>query len=271
MDYLLFDLLAVALPATLLLLPARRRAVLLAPATALAAVAVLWTAPWDEHLVRTGVWAYAPDAVLARIGAVPLEEYAFVVLEVLLVGAWALHTGALGGAPQLSGLSPGRPARGRGAAGWLAVAAAGAALALRSGDMRYLGLLLMWAGPPFAVQRAAAGDVLARRRGLRLRTALPAALWLCVADRCALAAGIWTISPGSATGLAVAGLPVEEALFFGMTCLLVTDGLLLATDPLVLQRVTQIWRHGRQVFAPRGASQRDSDCQQPAAAPVAAG
>ena len=88
MQYAVFDLVAVALPAVLLLAGSRSRRTLIAPVGVLAAVAVVWTAPWDEHLVRTGVWTYAPDRVLARLGSVPLEEYAFVVLEVLLVGAW---------------------------------------------------------------------------------------------------------------------------------------------------------------------------------------
>jgi hypothetical protein len=61
-------------------------------------------------------------------------------------------------------------------------------------------------------------------------------LWLCIADRLALADGVWSISPASSTGLSVLGLPVEEGLFFGLVGLLVTEGLLLATDPRALAR-----------------------------------
>lgn len=255
MQYAIFDLLAVALPAALLLIGSPTRRVLLVPAAALAAVAVAWTAPWDEHLVRTGVWTYAPDRVLARLGSVPVEEYAFVVLEVLLVGAWALRTGALpvrtGNLPVPS-LRPG-PAgsRRRGAVAWAAVTLAGLALTLLGGHLRYLGLLLLWAGPPLALQRLVAGDVLVARRAARLHTALPAALWLCLADRLALADGVWSIAPQSSTGLALFGLPVEEALFFALTCLLVTDGLLLAADPSVLRRALAVLTVGRG--APAGS------------------
>lgn len=257
MSYLLFDLLAVALPALLLLRShhgsvrgAARRA-LLGPVLLLAAVAVVWTGPWDDHLVRTSVWTYDATGVLGRIGAVPVEEYAFVCLQVLLVGAWALRTGAL--IPTSSSvlttvLTPprtrhGHPAvRHRGALGWAVVALVGAALVLAGGHLRYLGLLLVWAAPPLALQHLVAGDVLAARRAPRLRTALPVTAWLCVADRLALAHGTWTITPGSATGLSVAGLPVEELLFFALTCLLVTDGLLLAADPAVRHRVAMLVR-----------------------------
>lgn len=236
MNYALFDLLAVALPAALLLRGASRRRVLLAPTVVLSTLALLWTAPWDDHLVRTGVWTYDPSQVVARVGAIPLEEYTFVVLEVLLVGAWALRSGAL---PVLPVPPRDVAGRRRGAIAWAAVAATGLLLLLLGGQLRYLGLLLVWVAPPIALQRLVAGDVLAARRRVRLRTVLPVALWLCAADRIALAAGVWTIAPGSSTGLALLGLPIEEALFFALTCLLVSDGLLLATDPDVLERVVR--------------------------------
>lgn len=242
MTYWQFDLLVLALPVALLLRGVPRRRVLLGPVAALSAVALLWTAPWDEHLVRTGVWTYAPDRVLARLGSVPVEEYAFVVLEVLLVGAWALRTGTL---PVGSADTPADPladpaARRRGALAWALVALAGLVLLLVGGPVRYLGLLLVWAAPPLALQRLVAGDLLAVRRAARLRTGLPVALWLCVADRFALADGVWAISPASSTGLGVLGLPVEEAAFFALTCLLVTDGLLLAANRDVVRRAAAL-------------------------------
>ncbi|MGZ6825635.1 MAG: lycopene cyclase domain-containing protein, partial [Mycobacteriales bacterium] len=235
MDYLLFDLLAVALPATLLLRGVRGRRVPWGATLALGAVAVLWTGPWDEHLVRTGVWSSPSGAVLARIGAVPAEEYAFVLLQVLLVTAWGRRTGVLG-VP--AGPVSSRPrARRRGAFAWLVVLLTGLALAGAGGGLRYLGLLLAWVSPPLALQRVVAGDVLAARRASRAALVLPVAVWLAGADRVALALGTWAISPGSSTGVLLLGLPVEEALFFCLTSLLVADGLLLATDPRVLRRV----------------------------------
>ena len=229
MSYLAFDLLLVALPAVLLMLGRSWRP-LLGPVAVLAPVALLWTAPWDEHLVRTGVWTYAPDAVVARIGSVPAEEYGFVVLEVLLVAAWAVRTGCLPPvAVRARELVPG--ARSRGTLLWLVVTAVGVALATAGGSLRYLGLLLLWIGPPMALQRAVAGDLLRARRRERAVVALPVALWLCAADRLALADGIWAITPASSTGVLLLGLPLEEALFFVLTCVLVTDGLLLAADP----------------------------------------
>ena len=232
MHYLLFDLLAVLLPA-LLLLRTRRDARLLLPATGLAALALLWTAPWDEHLVRSGVWSYAPHHILATAGSVPLEEYVFVALEVLLVAAWSVRTGVLSPADPLPGH------RRSGATGWLAVALVGLVCLLVGGQLRYLGLLLVWAAPVLALQRAVGGDVLAGCRVARLRTVLPVALWLAAADRLAIGLGIWTISPRSSTGLLLVGLPLEEAVFFLLTALLVSDGLLLSTNRAALARATR--------------------------------
>ena len=240
MSYLAFDLLFVALPAVLLLGGLARLRTVAGPVAVLVPVALLWTAPWDEHLVRTGVWTYAPDAVVARIGSVPAEEYGFVVLEVLLVAAWAARTGALPLRPVLPDLRTAAAARWRGALGWSAVTVAGIVLAAAGGSLRYLGLLLLWIGPPLALQRAVAGDVLVARRAVRARVALPCALWLCAADRLALADGIWAITPASSTGVLLLGLPLEEALFFLLTCVLVTDGLLLAADPAVRRRAVAL-------------------------------
>ena len=252
MPYWLFDLLVLALPAGLLLrsapaLPAGAGRAAAGAVGALAAVALAWTAPWDEHLVRTGVWAYGPDRVLATAGSVPVEEYAFVVLLVVLVAAWGRRTGAFPARPAAP-----RGTRAGGALGWGAVAAAGALLLLAGGQVRYLGLLLVWVAPPLALQRAVAGDLLRARSRDRLLLVAPVALWLCVADRLALADGVWAISPTSSTGLHLLGLPVEEAGFFWLTTLLVVDGLLLATDRLALGRARALvaglpWRHASRV------------------------
>lgn len=238
MSYWAFDLLVLVLPAVLLLQGrGRPPAPLLRAVALLAVVALTWTAPWDEHLVRTGVWSYGPDRVLATLGSVPVEEYAFVVLLVVLVAAWGWRTGRLPARPVADDVD-GR--RGAGAAGWLAVAVVGAGLLAVGGSWRYLGLLLVWIAPPMALQRGVAGDLLRARRLDRAVVALPVAVWLCVADRLALADGVWTISPASSTGLGLLGLPLEEGLFFVLVVVLVTDGLLLATDPRALARATRL-------------------------------
>ena len=52
-------------------------------------LALIYTTPWDNHLVATGVWYYNPKLVTGYVlGYVPIEEYTFFVLETLLAGLW---------------------------------------------------------------------------------------------------------------------------------------------------------------------------------------
>jgi lycopene cyclase domain-containing protein len=252
MSYWMFDVLALGLPTALLLRRSRGTRRLWGAVLVLAALALVWTAPWDDYLVRSGVWSYDSGRVLARIGSVPAEEYAFVVLLVVLVAAWGARTGRLPGSPRPALLASGR-ARLRGTAGWLAVAALGVLLLLAGDQLRYLGLLLVWAAPPLALQRGVAGDLLRRRQLDRAVIGLPVVAWLCLADRLALADGVWVISPATSTGVLLLGLPVEEALFFLLTVLLVTDGLVLATDDRALARVRALVQHFSRLAVRRSA------------------
>jgi len=64
--------------------PDRRLAITL---LVLSAVAVAYTAPWDNLIIVQGVWSYGPGRILGVvIGHVPLEEYIFYILQVCLAG-----------------------------------------------------------------------------------------------------------------------------------------------------------------------------------------
>ena len=50
-------------------------------------LAVIWTTPWDNYLVASGIWRYDHKKVWNVIlGYVPLEEYLFFILQSLAVG-----------------------------------------------------------------------------------------------------------------------------------------------------------------------------------------
>ncbi len=56
----------------------------------LAAVAILYTGPWDGSLITQGVWSYPPAQVIGvTVLRVPLEEYGFYVLQVIMTGLLA--------------------------------------------------------------------------------------------------------------------------------------------------------------------------------------
>lgn len=205
---------------------------------ALAVVAFGYTFPWDHHLVASGVWGYPPGRVAATLGVVPVEEAAFFLIQTLATGSFVLWFArrvpdrAADGPPP----APAWVARGVPALVALGAAAAGLLL-LDHARGTYLGLILVWAAPVLALQWGFGGDLLlARWRRFALAAGLPT-LWLWVADRIAIGWSIWWISPERTVGWRPWGLPVEEAVFFAVTNLLVVGGMMLATDGRALARL----------------------------------
>jgi lycopene cyclase domain-containing protein len=191
------------------------------------ALALIYTTPWDNHLVATAVWGYSPKMVTGvTLGYVPLEEYIFFVLETLLVGLWW----------QLVRQRTQATASFLPSAGWRQWSAvAVAALWLVSTALffsgwklgTYLSITLAWALPPIILQLAYGADVLWHERRLVAAVILPLGLYLSLADSLAIRAGIWAIDPAQSTGLLIGGLPIEEAIFFFVTVILITFGLTL--------------------------------------------
>jgi lycopene beta-cyclase len=268
MTYLQFHLVFLVPPLVVLLARLPRAAVVFGPRAwwtlpAIALIALVYTTPWDNYLVYRGIWWYGPDRVLGLIGYVPVEEYLFFILQPLLTGAfmyWLLLRAGQGPAVADTSVSLNGNSRahGRGASavagtvlrgGFVLLptgpralgvmlyllAAAGGALALTFTRGLYLGLILVWAAPVLAAQWLfVAPGVVRAPRLFAVAVAVPT-LYLWVADRIAIGAGIWSISPEYTTGLHLLGLPVEEALFFLVTNLLVVQGVLLFLNPQLVQ------------------------------------
>lgn len=58
---------------------------------ALAGIALAYTTPWDNYLVLRGVWSFDDDRILGVfLWRVPLEEYLFYVVQVLLTGLFTV-------------------------------------------------------------------------------------------------------------------------------------------------------------------------------------
>jgi lycopene beta-cyclase len=217
---------------------------------AVAAIAMIYTTPWDNYLVYRGVWWYGPDRVIGTLGYVPVEEYLFFVLQPLLAGAWLYHILSRGlfDSPDLlqstpgprawvgSGLASGGALAGQGGVRRLGLAVyvmatAAGAFALTYPSGLYLGLILVWAAPVLAAQWAFVAGRIARAPGTFVAAVSAPTLYLWVADRVAIGAGVWSISPTATTGVHLLGLPVEEAVFFLATNLLVVQGVLLFLGP----------------------------------------
>jgi lycopene cyclase domain-containing protein len=177
--------------------------------------------------VATGVWYYDPDLVTGvLIGYVPIEEYTFFVVETLLTGLWWWF------------LARRIKVRGLFASSWrirlfstvvLAVTWIAALDFLISGwpPATYLAITLVWALPPIGLQLIFGADILWRHIRLDLLTIIPPTVYLSAADTLAIASGTWTIDPQQSTGIFIRSLPMEEAVFFLLTNVLIGFGITL--------------------------------------------
>jgi lycopene cyclase domain-containing protein len=193
---------------------------------AILAIAFTYTTPWDNYLVYRDVWGYPPGRVLATIGYVPVEEYAFFLLQPILTGLFyfALRGRAIATSPEAE--QPGGFRLGL-VLFWLSTAAAGAACLYAGGHALYMGLILAWAAPVIAgLCWIGAGKVWAERRRVFWSVAVPT-VYLWFADRTAIALNIWDIRDETSFGWDPLGLPVEEATFFFVTNVLCVFGLVL--------------------------------------------
>ena len=200
-------------------------------------VAILYTTPWDNYLVATRVWWYDPNLVAGIVlGWVPLEEYIFFTAQTVMVSLWLWIVARRLYAQSDSHLPSARFARRLrwGSATLFGLIWLWSVYILATGwrPGTYLGLELVWALPPIAFQCAFGADILWRYRRLVALTLLPTTVYLAWADTFAIGNATWTIDPAQSTGILIGPLPVEELIFFFLTCTLVVFGtvLVLAHD-----------------------------------------
>jgi lycopene cyclase domain-containing protein len=192
-------------------------------------IAFVYTTPWDNFLVYRNVWSYGPERVLATVGYVPVEEYAFFLLQPVLTGLLLYQLLGRLGRSQSGGKVIDHPiARHVGTSLFVLLSTVGVGLLLSGWEHGlYAGLILAWAGPVLAVLWAVGGNVAWDLGSVFFGAVLIPSVYLWCADAIALRAGIWHITDATSLGASVLGLPVEEAVFFLVTNTLVVLGLLV--------------------------------------------
>ncbi|GAB3024845.1 lycopene beta-cyclase [Natronobiforma cellulositropha] len=185
-------------------------------------LALVYTTPWTNHLIPRGVWWYGEGVVIATVWHTPIEEYLFFALQPVLTAFWLFQVPVIADRPLSIRLSH----RLLGVAGGAALAGVGWLLT-DTASTYYLGWLLLWAGPVFAIQWGFGLTYLWElRRSLLVAVAVPTVyLWL--VDWIALERGVWAISETHTIGFAPLGVPVEELLFFLVTNLFVVQGIVM--------------------------------------------
>lgn len=219
----------------------------------LAALATLYTTPWDNYLVATRVWWYDPAKVLgATIGWVPVEEYLFFMLQPVLGGLILLYLFSRQESflstqaqaehqanEELNGLRFRRWSLVTVSAIWIGSLVT---LMVSKPEATYLGLELAWALPVIILQLAFGADILWRQRWKVLIGILLLTIYLSAADALAIQSGVWTINPRKSLEFLVGGiLPVEEIVFFLLTNIMVAFGFVLIWEPRSLSRLKNLW------------------------------
>lgn len=187
-------------------------------------LALTYSTPWDNYLVKIGVWDYPIGRVIGVIGYVPIEEYCFFILQTALTGYFAFFL-----TKKLlvkNNFNRSIVIRILGSFLFLAISIFGV-FALQTDSGKYLGLILAWAAPVMLIQWAFGGDYLFKNFRIYILSIAIPTLYLWIADAVAIRLNIWSISEKFTTGYKFFNLPIEEAIFFLSTNVMVVQGLLL--------------------------------------------
>ncbi len=201
---------------------------------ALCVVAFVYTTPWDNYLVATGVWWYDIDLVNGLvIGYVPIEEYTFFLVQPVMTNLLLL---ALIRYLPVNPHRADNPTMRRNAtigAGVLWVVMTVVLLRTFVSESfkpaTYLSLELSWALIPIIIQFVFGADILWRHRTQVFLAIAISTLYLSWADSIAIGSGTWTIDPEQSFHSILIGgiLPIEEFIFFLITNTLATFGMTL--------------------------------------------
>jgi lycopene beta-cyclase len=218
-------------------------------------LAVMYTTPWDNYLVATGVWYYNPALVTGiLLGYVPIEEYTFFVVETIVAGLWWWFLARR--LPIPAGTF--RPDKSLVYVStyllislWLLFTSL---FFFGTTHWTYLSITLFWALPPIIIQFIFGADILWHYRKLVFWTIAVPATYLSLMDMVALQDTIWSISPDQTAGILFFGiLPLEEVIFFFVTNILLSFGMTLLLADVSQERIAEIrtqvqaWREKRRI------------------------
>jgi putative membrane protein len=193
---------------------------------------MIFTTPWDNLAAKWGIWGFPREKYSLRLGYLPVEEYAFFLLQsanVMLavralfhfmpdwqtgqeteIGKWTLICLAASVIP------------------WLFVAVQLYWLRRKAGPCVNYAIHLAWFLPVIYAQWILAPPLFWGHAGLLVLVTAAFGVYYTLADLAAVRAGTWFFDEKQITGLKLGGiLPWEEIAFFFLTSLLVAQSYLL--------------------------------------------
>ncbi|KAJ3212655.1 hypothetical protein HDU67_003683 [Dinochytrium kinnereticum] len=214
----------------------------------LAVIAVVYTTPWDNFIIARGAWTYPEDRVLGVIGYVPIEEYAFFVIQTVLTGLttllvqrWDLPILHLKTAGFASRWSPMLLFLIQFIFGCVMLSSESfKSLGWSRDECFYVGALLSWTAPVLALQWGVAGAYIWQRGVVTALAVWIPTIYLWCVDHWSLSQGVWEISRDRTLGIMVTRhLPLEEALFFFLVNCMIVFGLMAIDQTLAAIRLNQ--------------------------------
>ena len=205
-------------------------------------LAVMYTTPWDNYLVATGVWYYNPKLVTGLvIGYVPIEEYIFFIVETILSGLWWWFLVRRLSPPSLE-FKPNKTIVYTSTCILVLLWILSTFLFFSDYQpLTYLSITLVWAIPAILPQFLFGADILWHHRKLVLWGIVVPGTYLSFMDILALKETTWSISPSQTTGILFFGiLPLEEVVFFFITNVLIIFGMTLLLANVSQERFAEI-------------------------------
>lgn len=187
-------------------------------------MALVYTSPWDHLLIDRGVWFYGEGVVWSWILGIPVGEYLFFIIQTLGTSLLLFKLG-------YDSIDEGKPRildSKKFSLPFILLTAAGIWMVLFGAESSfYIGSILAWSGPVISLQWAYGGKRLLEAKKSVIRTIVISSAYLWSIDYVAIEKNLWNLSIQTRTGFEILGLPVEEALFFTLTNLMVVQGIIL--------------------------------------------
>jgi lycopene cyclase domain-containing protein len=195
-------------------------------------VVVAFTTPWDNFAAKWGIWGFPRARYSLRVGYLPIEEYAFFVLQSLnvMLGLRTLFH-FFPAWHRLVATDPGRwtyICLGASLLPWIVIGLQLRSWRHKAGSRVNYALHLVWFLPVVYTQWVLAPALFAAHAGLLLILTCVFGLYYTWSDLVAVHGGTWFFDERQITGFKFGGiLPWEEVAFFFLTSLLVAQSYLL--------------------------------------------
>ena len=193
---------------------------------------MVFTSPWDNLAAKWGIWGFPRGKYSARIGYLPVEEYAFFLLQsinVMLAMRALFHyfpDWQLGLETEISKAT--LICLAASVIPWIFIAVQLRWLRRKAGPCVNYAIHLAWFLPVVYVQWVLAPPLFWGHAGLLALLTAAFGIYYTLADLAAVRAGTWYFDEKQITGVKLAGLlPWEEIAFFFLTSLLVAQSYLL--------------------------------------------